>query len=505
MNYNSKKGAGTRIISSIIIFCGAIVRFGRNLAYAFFKFNTWERFLFFLLTLTLIVLMILQGIKVYKLSTKPVPASGGEYVEYMSGEGKYFTPILAKSDAERAVSHLVYSALIRINENGVPEPDLAESWEISTDGLIYTFHLRSGVTFHQGQTFDSDDVAATVDTIQDVQSKSPLFETWKDVSVETPDAMTVLFTLPKMYGPFIYNCTFEIVDSEDTGGSLSAVYNGTGPYKFVQSVPFEKDKTEVSLKSNSTYYAGVPKINKLKFIFSEDSALEPFQKEVAERKEISAFSGKPLSLDRLSDKSFITGRNLVLFLNQRRENMKNKDIRNKIIQNLALDTKIDLYLITPDAEPQKSRAKQFADERTDKNVNINVRVLNSTDYADAVKKRDYDLLMYGYDFSYDRDPYTFWHSSQLDKNNFSGFSDKGSDIIIEDARLILDSVERNKRYDQFYQIVKDQALAVYFDAERYPYYVSSEVKGQNITYSGRPEDRFNGILDWYMKEKRVKK
>ena len=63
----------------------------------------------------------------------------------------------AASDTE-AIMHNVFEGLCLYDENGEIIPGLAESWDISEDGLTYTFHLRQGVTFHNGDAFDSADV-----------------------------------------------------------------------------------------------------------------------------------------------------------------------------------------------------------------------------------------------------------------------------------------------------------------------------------------------------------
>ena len=59
----------------------------------------------------------------------------------------------------------VFEGLTRIDQNGAVQPGLAESWTISEDGLTYTFKLHDGVTFHDGSTFDADDVKFTFDRI----------------------------------------------------------------------------------------------------------------------------------------------------------------------------------------------------------------------------------------------------------------------------------------------------------------------------------------------------
>lgn len=505
MKLKSNKRAG----QSISFFKANIVSIGNffsNLVKAFLRFNNKEKILFFSLAGILVVLLGLEASKIYRDNTKLIPTSGGEYVEAISGEAKYFTPVLAKTDPEKAISHLVYSALIKIDENNQPQPDLATSWEISEDGLAYTFHLRPGVVFQKGQSFESEDVSATIAAIQDETNKSPLKETWDNIEVETPDPLTVTFQLPKKYGPFLYNCSIEIIDSGDAvSGSLSSSYNGTGPYGFQSANPDGSGTLVVSLKNNPAYYSAQPLISAMKFLVAKDGASA---KKIEQEYTAAGFTGLPPSEGMTAvDKSFKTGRSLIIFFNLKREALKSLDLRKKLLAGTPLDSPTKLTLLALNVDPQRSKAEQFANDWKSKNLEIELELANNADYQDAVKKRDYDLLMYGYDWSYDRDPYLFWHSSQMDLNNFDGYSDKGIDIMLEDARLLTDTSERNKRYDEFFAKVSENALAIYFENESYPCFINTGMV-KNISLAphyGRPEDRFNKMADWYIKERRVRK
>ena len=68
--------------------------------------------------------------------------------------------------------------------------------------------------------------------------------------------------------------------------------------------------------------------------------------------------------------------------------------------------------------------------------------------SSLLKDKKYELLLYGFNFGHDIDPYPFWHSSQLEQSNFSGLSDKKIDVAIEGARQIADSAVRKTKYDE---------------------------------------------------------
>ncbi len=506
MKSTRKSGAISSVFAVIFSAFSAIFFFLKGLVEAFFRLNFRERVIFFSLSTVLIALIFIVSYRYYYKITIPVPAFGGTYREVLVGEAKYFNPILAKTDAERELSHLIYSALIKIDENGLPQPDLAQSWEISEDGLNYTFHLRQDVTYHKGQTFDSSDVAATISAIMDESVKSPFRESWSNVTTETPDPYTVIFKIPKKYGPFIYNCAMEIVDSEDTFGLLSSKYNGTGPYEYVSSSTDKSGVLNVKLKASDNYYLQRPNISSMEFVVSNTFDQNKIHLILDKNSDCSAYCGADSKNENYNDYRFVVNRRLILFFNLRREAIQNIDLRKNILSDVPNGEGMSLKLVALDAEPQKSKAQIEADRLKAAGFEANLNILSANDYAETVKKRDFDLLFYGYDWSYDMDPYFFWHSSQMDKNNFSGYSDKSSDIQIEDARQILDNTERIAEYQEIYDKITSLALAKYFDNESLIYYVEKNVQGMEIKkQSGRPEDRFNNITNWFIKEKRVRK
>ena len=93
----------------------------------------------------------------------------------------------AASDTE-AIMHNVFEGLCLYDENGEIIPGLAESWDISEDGLTYTFHLRQGVTFHNGDAFDSADVLYSYNNFAGLDGNEAVSSDYAIVeSVEAPD------------------------------------------------------------------------------------------------------------------------------------------------------------------------------------------------------------------------------------------------------------------------------------------------------------------------------
>src|SRR5207248_9071294 len=91
----------------------------------------------------------------------PPVRRGGTFAEAMIGAPRYVNPLLASSDTDLDLTHLVYSGLTRIDDRGNIVPDMASSWQVSADSRTYTFTLRADLMWHDDQPFTADDVLFT--------------------------------------------------------------------------------------------------------------------------------------------------------------------------------------------------------------------------------------------------------------------------------------------------------------------------------------------------------
>src|SRR4051812_35491013 len=98
----------------------------------------------------------------------PAPGPrGGTYVEAMLSAPRYVNPLLAASDTDLDLTHLVYSGLTRLDDRGNIVPDMASSWQVSADSRTYTFTLRADLKWHDDQPFTADDVLFTTGLLRD--------------------------------------------------------------------------------------------------------------------------------------------------------------------------------------------------------------------------------------------------------------------------------------------------------------------------------------------------
>ncbi|MBB3660815.1 peptide/nickel transport system substrate-binding protein [Rhizobium sp. BK650] len=172
------------------------------------------------------------------------PVRGGTATLLLSAEPPVLTTIANTAFNSVYVSPKVIEGLLTYDFDLNPQPLLAKEWSVSPDGLTYTFRLRDGVKWHDGQEFTSADVAFSIKTLRDVHPRGR--NTFLNlVEVETPDPLTAILKLSKpapylitalasSETPIVPRHIYEGTKVAENPANLAPI--GTGPFKFKEWV-----------------------------------------------------------------------------------------------------------------------------------------------------------------------------------------------------------------------------------------------------------------------------
>ena len=188
------------------------------------------------------------------------PRRGGTLILGMAADPSTLNCGIESSQIVAMVTSNIYNGLLHMDEESNPHPDLAQSWEISPDGLVYTFQLRDNVKWHDGQPLTSADVKFSFENLVGKYNARGR-EAYRNIkAIETPNATTVKISLKKVYSPFL-----EILTAHDGCIMPKHIYEGgdvfknprnndqpigSGPFKFKE---WQKG-SHVTLVRNENYF-----------------------------------------------------------------------------------------------------------------------------------------------------------------------------------------------------------------------------------------------------------
>ena len=238
-----------------------------------------------------ILLLIQQGNPGLPGDSTPMPVSGGIYTEAILGQFLRLNPFLdIYNSPDRDVDSLIFSGLVKFDSQGLPQPDLAESWGISQDGTLFNFSLREEIFWHDGAPITTEDVLFTVGLLQSGNALIPedLSQFWDEIQVNVLSEKLIQFALPEAFSPFLDYLTFGILPEHLLGGlSLDEMiddpYNlapvGSGPFKFGRLLIEENKIVGVVLQANESYYEGRPFLDEIVFRYypTEEAAWQAYQ------------------------------------------------------------------------------------------------------------------------------------------------------------------------------------------------------------------------------------
>lgn len=501
----------------------------------------------------------------YYMTTKPVV--GGIYSEGLTGNVSVVNPILPGKAAEDDVTSLVFNGLTKLDHERQVKPDLADSWQVSSDLKSYVFHLRKNVYWHDGVKFDAYDVAFTISAIQNPDTRSPMATNWAGVKYEVINENTIKIILPSVFPRFLNNTTVGILPRhilENTKPSTLRIseFNqkpiGTGPFKLN---PLTGQTDKIILRANEAYFDGRPNFSEIHFVVYDKPSdlIDGYA-----RKQIAAVSRirsenateaekfDDLKINRLSMPAYVG-----LFLNLKSPAIADIHMRRALSEATNRDQIIDsgmhneatpayfpvspssanenlkkfklnydfekaklelsqtnsnlktrpIKLVTLD-DAEMAKVAEIVKEQWGK-IGVNVEIIKARDVNDLqqrfIRARDYDALLYGQNVGADADVYSFWHSSQINDPglNLSSYKNSEADKLLESGRLAKDAKYRADKYVRFNQIWANDVPAVLLYSPYYLYGQNRAIKGLTAKKIVQPSDRLLDINKWYINSEKI--
>jgi peptide/nickel transport system substrate-binding protein len=434
----------------------------------------------------------------------------------LGGEVSVLNPILSTDNVSSAVEGALFSGLVTVNEKLEMVPDLAERWDVSPDGKIWTFHLRKNVKWHDGVPFTADDVKFTFDSILNPKvnsvRRSDFIIDGKPIEFRVVDKNTVQALLPQPFAPFLINAGIGIIPKHLLAGKdiNKADFNrkpiGTGPFMFKEW----RSGDHVTVVRNPDYYLGKPLLAQIvyKEIPDENSRLVALEADEIDETDIP-----PKDYSRMKTAKGVNVYEYdALLYTYLGFNLANPKFANpKVRQALAYATDkkqlVDLIfrgLASPAYAPSApvswaysnnvpkyefnpEKAKQFLKEAGQENleftvlvnqgnkerekaavilqqqykkvgVRVNVRVLEWSALLKIVNApkdpKDFEAVIMGWSLGLDPDAYSIWHSSQYPKGfNFVKYNNSEVDKLLAEGRTTIAKDQRRKIYRQLWNLI----------------------------------------------------
>ncbi len=241
----------------------------------FLALNRTEQAIFLVAALGSLISFALLAATIVNTSTKVVPGYGGSFTEGFLHQPSFINPVIAKTDIDKALVRLIFSNI----------GDVASKIEAENGGRAWKVRLKENLFWHDGQKLTSDDIAFTIQKIQDPDSLSPLHENWQGVAVQRLSELELQFNVGTPYAFFegylknLYILPRHLFLDIPVANWRISNFNlkpiGSGPYRF-ESYEIKSDGfiTDYHLKANTKYFSERPFIDRLNIkLFSKKEDL----------------------------------------------------------------------------------------------------------------------------------------------------------------------------------------------------------------------------------------
>lgn len=374
--------------------------------------------------------------------------------------GRYSATTLPKE-----VLFFVGNGLTKLDESGIPEPDLALSWETPDNGKTWIFKLDPNRIWHDGKKVMSQDIKYQ----------------FTDLSVETPDSETIVFKLQNSYSAFPVIVSKVVFKKGLLGTGEYKVKKVTVSGNIVQNISLDNEKGDIKVYK----FYPTEERTKLAYKLGEVTKIE----NIINASSFSAWRGAK------TEGSIQKGEYVAIFFNNSVSPLSEKNLRQALsyaINKDALGTPRAISPISknswaynPQVKPYEydmPKAKKIISELP-KEITENLEITLTTspvllpaaekivkDWKDAgvnaeirvqgAIPQDYQALLVIFDIPDDPDQYSLWHSTQM-TSNISKYADPRIDKLLEDGRAIVNAEERKKIYLDFQRFLVEDAPAVF--------------------------------------------
>ncbi|MFA6339013.1 MAG: peptide ABC transporter substrate-binding protein [Candidatus Paceibacterota bacterium] len=354
-------------------------------------FSVFEKLIFFVFVGIFSLSAFWIAIKLNNNFLMEIPSRGGTLTEGVIGYPPFINPLLFGSEPGNDLTALVYSGLMRTDENGNLIPDLAKDYTISSDGLIYTFTLKDNIYFHDGTPVTTDDIEFTIKKAQDSTLKSTKRANWDGVTVEKINDKQIKFTLKSPYAPFTENTTLGILPKHIWGNITSDQFTfsqfniepiGSGPYKISKIKRTSSGLPEYyELTAFNNFALGEPYIKNIiiKFYSDEKNLIAAYERgEIESMNSVSPSNAKIFEKTGARIETSPLPRIFGLFLNQNQSpvlsykevrqaldmSVNREQIINEILQGYGVEDNSPI----PRAVLESSTDKAKGTENNDQNI-----------------------------------------------------------------------------------------------------------------------------------------
>lgn len=442
-----------------------------------------------------------------------VADSDNAIVASISGEPDQLDPHSTTSYFAFEILENVYDTLVEPDENLEMQPALAESWEVSDNQLTWTFHLREGVTFHDGSEFTAEDVVYSYTRIIDGE----LANAWRlamitditavddhtvEIGLDAPSP-TLLSALGGFKGVAI------VEESNAESGDITTAPVGTGPFAFEASRPGDS----VILSSNADYWGGAPEVEgvQFRFITEPNTAVAALRSgEIDWTDSIPPQQVGTLERDAsLTIESLISNDYWYVAMNQAKPPFDDVRVRQAIAwavdresiaqatgfgtseaNALAIPRNSEWYhdhspyspdpeqaralldeagvddlsmelMVTTEYPETVTAAQVVADNLADVGITVSISTVDFGTWLDRQGQGDFDALMLGWLGNNDPHDYYYAQHHSEGASNSQGYSNPEVDELLDAGATEMDEAKRKEHYDAAAEIIVDEVSYLY--------------------------------------------